>query len=45
MSKTTRRDYTLGELKQLARRRMLQRNHGDKKWYNRKKKHKNKNYE
>lgn len=40
MSKTNRRDYTLGELRQLARRRMMQRDHGDKNIYTRKLKHK-----
>lgn len=36
--------YTMGELAQLARRRMIQKDHGDKNKYNRKEKHK-KNYE
>ena len=40
MGKTNRRDYTLGELRQLARRRMMQRDHGDKNLYTRKQKHK-----
>lgn len=37
--------YSRGELSQLARRRMLQKDHGDKSKYNRKVKHKNKSYE
>ncbi len=37
--------YSRGELSQLARRRMLQKDHGDKSKYNRKTKHKNKSYE
>lgn len=32
--------YSIGELSQLARRRMIQRDHGDKNKYNRKEKHK-----
>ena len=36
--------YGSRELAQLVRRRMLQRDHGDKSKYTRKKKHKNKNY-
>ena len=32
--------YTRGELSQLARRRMIQKDHGDKSKYTRKKKHK-----
>lgn len=43
MADTNRRKYTIGELRQLARRRMLQRDHGDKNLYTRKKKHKNNN--
>lgn len=37
--------YSMGELSQLARRRMIQKDHGDKNKYNRKTKHKNKGYE
>lgn len=37
--------YTRGELAQLARRRMIQKDHGDKNKYTRKQKHKNKSYE
>lgn len=37
--------YSRGELSQLARRRMLQKDYGDKSKYNRKLKHKNKSYE
>ncbi len=37
--------YSRGELSQLARRRMLQKDHGDKSKYNRKVKHKNQSYE
>jgi len=33
--------YTRGELAQLARRRMIQKDHGDQKKYTRKSKHKN----
>ena len=33
--------YSIGELSQLARRRMIQKDHGDKSQYNRKEKHKN----
>lgn len=32
--------YSMGELSQLARRRMIQKDHGDKSIYNRKLKHK-----
>ena len=32
--------YSMGELSQLARRRMIQKDHGDKSKYNRKQKHK-----
>lgn len=34
--------YTLGELAQLARRRMIQKDHGDKSKYTRKTKHRDK---
>ena len=34
--------YTIGHLAQLARRRMIQKDHGDKSKYSRKSKHKNK---
>jgi hypothetical protein len=37
--------YTRGELSQLARRRMIQKHHGDNSKYTRKTKHKNKSYE
>ena len=37
--------YTKGELAQLARRRMIQKDHGDRSKYTRKPKHKNKSYE
>ena len=37
--------YTRGELAQLARRRMIQKDHGDQKKYTRKSKHQNKSYE
>jgi len=37
--------YTRGELAQLARRRMIQKDHGDKNKYTRKIKHKNNKHE
>ena len=38
-------NYTKRELAQLARRRMIEKDHGDDSKYNRKEKHKNKKYE
>lgn len=38
-------NYSKGELAQLARRRMVQKDHGDSSKYSRKNKHKNTNYE
>lgn len=38
--KTQKETYSKGELAQLARRRMIQKDHGDKTKYNRKQKHK-----
>ena len=37
--------YSRGELAQLARRRMIQKDHGDNSKHSRKTKHKNKSYE
>jgi hypothetical protein len=37
--------YSRGEIAQLARRRMIQKDHGDDSKYTRKVKHKNKSYE
>lgn len=37
--------YTRGELSQLARRRMIQKDHGDESKYSRKRKHKGNNYD
>jgi len=43
--KIGKEQYSMGELAQLARRRMIQKDHGDQNKYNRKLKHKNKSYE